>query len=184
MTKTATMSAVATLFATMAGRHALTTAEDGTVTKYEFAELSAKLGKLKDKSEAEYVVLRNVADASITITLHPQHALRLMSKGEDSGMTLEPIAEAASDETAPEAGAAEAGAEAGAEAAPEAEPKAPSKKEQFIAIFLSTANGVKDAGGDPKTVRQLVKTNVAHLEISDACFNTYFQNVKSGKWAV
>lgn len=184
---TAIVSAIASLVTPLIGRSVEVTDRSGDVATYTIAKLSDKIGSLKDGSKGEYVILQRADDAAVVISIHPQHAKRLVTKGEDSGMKLVAEAElsteeqaAVSEELDEEQSTAEAGAEGELEAdaagetepAPEApEAKAPSKKERFMIAFK--------AGAD----RKAVKAAVADLGLSDAGFNTYYQNAKSGKWA-
>lgn len=144
--------------------HEVTSVKDNT--KYLIAKLSDKMGKLNAKESAAYVVLTKINEEGTTVTLHPAHAKRLITKGEDSGFTMTPVVLAApeADKTTVEAEPVEPAA-----------PKAPSKKEQFMEVFK--------AGTAANKARKDIKADCAPLELSDACFNTYYQNAKSGKWA-
>jgi hypothetical protein len=172
---TKTLSPLAALVLPMIGRAVLVADKTGTETEYKIAKLSDKLGSLKDGSKGEYVVLQNSADEAVVINVHPASAKRLVTKGEEAGMKLVPAAEA--DET--EAGSTTETTEAAApeaDAAPaDAAPKSPSKKELFMTAYKA---GVA-AGSDRKTI----KAAIADLGLSEAGFNTYYQNAKSGKWA-
>lgn len=141
--------------------HEVTSVKDNT--KYLIAKLSDKMGKLNAKESAAYVVLTKINEEGTTVTLHPAHAKRLITKGEDSGFTMTPVALAAPEADKPTV-----------EAEPAA-PKAPSKKELFMEVYK--------AGTAAKKARKDIKADCASLELSDACFNTYYQNAKSGKWA-
>lgn len=188
---TKTLSSIAALVLPMIGRAVLVTDKAGTETEFKIAKLSDKLGSLKDGSKGEYVVLQNSADEAVVINVHPSSAKRLVTKGEESGMKLVPVAEADTTEVAADSQPAEDTSVAGetteaaapeADAAPadtapaaDAVPKGPSKKEQFMTAYKA---GVT-AGSDRKTI----KAAIADLGLSDAGFNTYYQNAKSGKWA-
>lgn len=107
--------------------HEVTSVKDNT--KYLIAKLSDKMGKLNTKESAAYVVLTKIDEEGTTVTLHPAHAKRLITKGEDSGFTMTPVVLAA-----PEADKPTVEAEP-VEPTEPAAPKAPSKKEQFMEVF-------------------------------------------------
>lgn len=201
MTQASNVSVIASLFAGVVGRTVLAAGKDGAAdTRYKIAKLSDKLGSLKDGSKGEYVVLQREDDTTIVMNLHPNVAKKLITKGEDAGLTLlaAETAEAGTPDAAEqEALKAELAAEqAGASTepadpvtavetasattetdAPAAEPaKEPSKKERTIAIVTA---GLK-AGTARKDIIAKLRTEL-NMGIPGA--NTYFQNVKSGKWA-
>ena len=178
MTKT-TVSAIAALVLPMIGRAVLVADKAGTETEFKIAKLSDKLGSLKDGTKGEYVVLQNSADEAVVINVHPASAKRLVTKGEESGMKLVPVADAtegepaATTEAAATADTPPADATPAADAAPAA-PKEPSKKEQFMIAYKAGVAALSD--------RKTIKAAVADLGLSDAGFNTYYQNCRSGKW--
>lgn len=173
MTKTTTATAVAfaTFAAAFIGREVEVSTDD-TPQIFKIAHLDTeRTGSLKDGTKGEYVVLQNAADEAIVLSLHPQKAKALMTKGEFENMKL--VAEAAA---APKAKRAK---KEKAAKAPEAdtavEPKDPSKKELFMAVYR--------AGVEAGKTRKEIKADAAALGLTDAGFNTYYQNAKSGKWA-
>lgn len=180
------LSAFASTIKPHLGAIVAVTAKDSTVTDFKIAKLSDKLGSLKNGDKGEYVVLQSLADKSVVINLHPASAQRLIKNGTEAGMVLAKAPEATDTPAAADA-PADAPVEkvkkaakvkapkVEAEPAEPAEPKAPSKKDQFMTAY----NAGVAAGSDRKTI----KAAVAGLAISDACFNTYYQNAKSGKWA-
>lgn len=204
MTQASNVSVIASLFAGVVGRTVLAAGKDGAAdTRYKIAKLSDKLGSLKDGSKGEYVVLQREDDTTIVMNLHPNVAKKLITKGEDAGLTLLADEAGTLDAAEQEALKAELAAEqagastepadpviatetAGAvtetdapdvDAAPAAEPaKEPSKKERTIAIVTA---GLK-AGSTRKAIIAKLRTEL-NMGIPGA--NTYFQNVKSGKWA-
>lgn len=160
---------VSTAFASVAtsfmGRLVAVALADGMTQTYKIASLSDKIGSLKDGTKGEYVVLQNAADEAVVISLHPQKAKVLFTKGEEGAMSL--LAEA--EKPAKKSKKAEAAPEADAEA------KAPSKKALFMEVY--------NAGVAASKARKDIKVDAAALGLSDAGFNTYYQNAKSGKWA-
>lgn len=186
---------IATIVTAVIGRTVIAAGKDGQPdTKYTVAKLSDKLGTLKDGSKGEYVVLTKDGETGVVLNLHPQHAKRLFTKGEDSGLTLvadaavevkadEPAADLSTDEQADvkaelvaeqTPAAADAAPVDEAPAAPVKAAKEPSKKDRTIAIFKSMAGSAR------KDIIAKMKTD---LGLSDAGANTYYQNCKSGAWA-
>lgn len=189
---------IASLFASLSGHSVVLTNADGQST-YKIAKLSDKLGKLKDGSQGEYVILSREGNDEDIITIHPNQFKRLATKGEDNELKLieatdkipevasvgtqlastepstpaesEPAASPTTDSTPTEAAPAADGAKT--EAAPAA-PKEPSKKERAVAIFKSmTAEGKAR-----KDIIAAMKT----IGLTDAGAATYYQNIKSGAW--
>lgn len=201
MNQASNVSAIASLFAGVVGRAVLAAGKDGAAdTRYKVAKLSDKLGTLKDGSKGEYVVLQREDDTAVVLNLHPNVAKKLFTKGEDAGLTLlaaetdeastpdaaeqealkaELAAEqaGASTEPADPATATETASTATETPAADAEPaKEPSKKERTIAIVTA---GQK-AGLSRKDIIAKLRTEL-NMGVPGA--NTYYQNVKSGKWA-
>lgn len=135
---------------------------------YKIASLSDKIGSLKDGSKGEYVVLQNAADEAVVISLHPQKAKVLFAKGEEGEMVL-------LDEGVGMTEADKAAVQAEADGAAVEEAKAPSKKALFMEVYNAGVEGGK--------TRKEIKADSSALGLSDAGFNTYYQNAKSGKWA-
>lgn len=175
MTKTvSTVSAFASVASAFIGRLVAIAAADGATQTYKVASLSDKIGSLKDGSKGEYVVLQNSADEAVVISLHPQKAKVLFAKGEEGAMSL--VAEKKLTEAEYQAAANAIAAtlpETDGAAAEEA--KAPSKKALFMEVY--------NAGVAAGKARKDIKADASALNLSDAGFNTYYQNAKSGKWA-
>jgi hypothetical protein len=84
-----TQASFALLATSFLGRQVLVAdRQSGNVSNFTITRLDEKLGTLKDGSKAEYLVLTSNDDSTVVITLHPQHAKRLLTKGSDSGLTL------------------------------------------------------------------------------------------------
>lgn len=160
MTQVSTFSSA---LAAAIGSIVLRTTKDGETSRFKIAGADAKLGKLKDGTEAAYMLLKNETDDTVTILVHPKTAERLLAKGADSSMVLEGF----------KAAEPEVNAEKAAE--PEVTPavKEPSKKDRTIAVFQSMS------GKPRKEVIAALKTDIG---LSQACANTYYQLCKSGKW--
>ena len=155
-TQVSTFSAA---LAAVIGSIVVHTTKAGETSRFKIAGADAKLGKLKDGTEAAYMLLKNEADDTVTITVHPKTAERLLTKGADSGMVLEGFKAAEPVKAAePEAPAAV---------------KEPSKKDRTVALFNTMS------GKPRKEVIAALKTDIG---LSQACANTYYQLCKSGKW--
>jgi hypothetical protein len=128
--------------------------------------LSDKTGKLKNGTDAPYLVL--TGPDGQTDMLHPRTATTLFSKGEAAGVKLlvdavveaGPIVEAKVELVEPAAVIEVAGT---------------SKKAQAIAIF----NAVVAAHGTRAEVIKRFQSDVG-LSLNGA--NTYYQNCRGGKW--
>jgi hypothetical protein len=196
---TQAQTSIATLAAALIGRTVTATDKAGATSTYTIAKLSDKLGTMKNGEKAEYVILQSSADAAVVMSLHPEAAKRLMTKGSDAGLVMAdgtPAAEASTETVAEPAApvakvkkakapkAAKVKAEKPAkvakvkkakEAKPAPAAKEPSKKDLFMAVYTPNAAAGK--------TRQEIKTAAESLGLSLAGFNTYYQNAKSGKWA-
>jgi hypothetical protein len=187
-----TVSLIASLITPLIGRAVIATDKDGAESQYTISKLSDKLGTLKDGTKGEYVILTKDGELGVVMNLHPNTAKKLASKGKGDGFTLfmnltqkaetqaEAMAEAEAEHRAELAesqgstASTEPAATEAAAAAPGKAAKEPSKKDRTIAIFKSMA------GSPRKDIIAALKTQ---LGLSDACCNTYYQNVKSGSWA-
>lgn len=172
MTKS-TATAFATFATSFIGRLVEVGAANDKQT-FMIAKLDAdKIGSLKDGSKGEYVVLQSTADEAVLIALHPQKAKSLLSKGEFDGMTL--LADVAEPVEATPEKKAKKEKKAKADVAVEPkEPKEPSKKDLFMDVYRAGVAAGKS--------RKDIKADCAVLGLSDAGFNTYYQNCRSGKW--
>lgn len=179
-------TAFATLAAGFLGLAVIGTDKAGTATEYKIARLDTKMGKLKDGSEAEYVILQRADDENVVIALHPRSAKKLFDKGEADMFKFKPVEqgdvseadEAALQEelAAEQAGidAAEEGVKEGETVAEEAKEVKVSKKERAVAIYCEVVN----AGGARKDV---IKRFTEELGMSSPGASTYFQNCKGTK---
>lgn len=182
-------TAFATLAAGFLGLAVIGTDKAGTATEYKIARLDTKMGKLKDGSEAEYVILQRADDENVVIALHPRSAKKLFDKGEADTFKFKPVEqgdvseadeadEAALQEelAAEQAGidAAEEGVKEGETVAEEAKEVKVSKKERAVAIYCEVVN----AGGARKDV---IKRFTEELGMSAPGASTYYQNCKGTK---
>jgi hypothetical protein len=196
---TATASSFAALVTPFFGRTVISTDKTGAESRFTIVKLADKIGTMKDGTKAEYVVLVNSADVGVMLNLHPQHAKRLLTKGEDSGLVMamdlnyiapetaaEPVVETAPEtvvNTAPETAeetAAEPVVETAAEPVVEtaAEPVAKvSKKSLCVVMFTEMTTA-----GKPR--KEIIARMMAELQLSVPGANTYYQNCKSGAWTV
>jgi hypothetical protein len=139
---------IATLVTAALGRSVIAAGKDGLPdTKYTIAKLSDKIGTLKDGSKGQYVVLTKDGVEGVVLNLHPQHAKRLLTKGEDSGLKLveatDVKAEPAADLTATEQAAVKA--ELDAEQASAPVEMSDADKERLAAAKKAMISGADDA---------------------------------------
>lgn len=161
--------------------------------------LDDKLGTMKSGEKAPYVLLADKADSNVSVSLHPEQAKRLFNKGEDAGLQiLFDLSTPASEVLAAvqpqllaqsaEEAAAVLAADEQINAAPvegtdivtvvtDGEPAVASESKKALYIKLH-----KELAAEGKT-RGQIKAEALKLGLSAAGFNTYHQNVKSGKWA-
>jgi hypothetical protein len=182
------MSQLQALFAPLKDRLVEVRQRDESVKVFRLYALSDKQGVMKDSSKEPYVILMEQGGA-VTMSIHPQHASRLMKKGEDSGMKLlEAVcqAETAEDtsepvivDSTPVLTASQPAVEP--KAAPAVEPavaeapvKAASKKDRAVAIYKTMA-------GKPR--KEIVAAFMSQLGLSAPGASTYHQNCKSGLWS-
>ena len=149
---TATQTAFQALFANFAGNTVIATDTGGGQTEFKVAHLDTKVGTMKNGDTAEYVVLQRADDQAVVISLHPNTAKKLFSKGEEGVYKIK----AAEPEVVDQ---------------PETETKAPSKKDRAVAIY----NSVVAAGGARK---QAVAQFMSELGLSAPGASTYYQNCK------
>jgi hypothetical protein len=201
-----TSTLIASLITPLLGRAVMSIDKDGTESRYTISKLSDKLGTLKDGSKGEYVILTKDGENGVVINMHPNSAKKLANKGEGDNFKLvaptiddvvavlggEPAELDAAEQAAVNAELeAEQAGEVAAQACEQANPpatetapqdeapvpkaaKGPSKKDSTVTIFKSMT-------GSPR--KDIIARFKSELKLSDACCNTYFQNIKSGKWA-
>ena len=156
------MTALNTLFAAHQNAMCSVEQKNGDAKMFRIAQLSDKIGTMKNGEKAPYVILVSDDQTGVVINLHPEHAKRLMKKGEDSGIKV--VTEVVT-EVAP---VIEAVVEVATEAAP-----LKSKKAQAIDIYVA------NAGAKRKHIIDLFKDQ---LGMSDAGGATYYYNIHSGQW--
>lgn len=131
---------------------------------FAITALAEKTGKLKNGTDAPYLVLTGADGA--TQQLHPRTAVTLFSKGEAAGvkMLVDAAVDAAVVSVVPPATKAKKAVVAGT-----------SKKSRALSIF----NEVVAAKG---TRQEVIKRFQTEVELSINGANTYYQNLRGGVW--
>ena len=179
---------IATLFAAQINKTVVHTDRTGNTTEYKIAALAEKTGTMKNGDKAEYLVLAKVGDEATTITVHPQQAKDLMTKGVAPSMTLNlsEVVVAAAVETT-EAVAADVVEEVKAEEQQAAKPEAVTMNELISEVKPASkkARAIEmiTAGWKANLVRKdIIAQMMKDLGLSAPGASTYYQNVKSGMW--
>lgn len=155
------------------------TLDDGSVAEYKIARFDSEEGKLKSGDVASYVILQSAADEATVISVHPQRAKTLVSKGEVDNMKMVEQA----DDTTTEQPATEPAPAKKRAGRPSTKvkvekvkvDKGPSKKERAIELV----NAMRADGAERKDI---IAKMTADFEMSEAAAATYYQAIKSGKW--
>jgi hypothetical protein len=159
-----------TLSATLIGRALTINGIRHIATKY-----SPRLGKMKDGSEASYIVA--TSSLGNEVELHPRTVKDLFTKGEAAGIKM--LVDTVADTTPVVATPV-----ATTESVPVSEPMAPAKvaavkktfkKQRAIEIF----NEAVTAG---ETRQYVIKRWMSELDMTLNGCNTYYQSIKTGAW--
>lgn len=153
---------------------------DGVVKTMTFQSLNAdKVGTLKSGDKAPYVMM--VDEEGQQSDMHPEIARKLLANGENKGYKLlADLTKTAEEVVTPTAELKPLTTEEQQQvnAADEQVNAAPvvSLKQRFVALFT-----VMHAEG--KARKEVKAAAQQQFTMSDACFNTYYQNCKSGMWS-
>lgn len=138
------------------------------------ATVSEETGRMPNGADVNYLIL-TVGEKELKV--HPRRFSALVKKGADGVITVEAIAPVADQaDAAPVVTIADANTGAATDdgaAAPESATKSPSKRDICTSCFKR--------GGQRKDV---INAMVTESGLSKAGAATYYQNFKSGKWAV